>query len=95
MGYNWNPSVAAGVTMLIPPGGEFAGTFVVVARVRIESEVVRTRMEVPVPVSVGPGVIVPSPVVGVGSSVAVVERTRMDSVDAVESARKEGQYGVY
>jgi len=74
--------------MLIPPGGEFGGTFVVTARVRMDSEVVRTRIEVPlsVPVLVGPGVIVPSPVVGVGLSVAVVERIRMDSVADFESA---------
>jgi len=93
MGYNWNPSVTAGVTMLIPPGGEFGATFVVVARVRMASEEVRTRMEEPVPVSVGPGVIVPSPVVWVGLSVAsvAVERTRMDSVDVV-SAGNGGQY---
>lgn len=77
--------------MTIAPGGEFAGTLVVVARVRMASEVLRTRTELPlsVPVSVGPGVIVASPVVGLGFS---VERTRTDSV-AVESAGKEGQYG--
>ena len=90
MGYNWNPSVTAGVTMLIPPGGEFGATFVVVPRVRMDSEL-RTRIEVPVPVWVGAGVIVPSPVVGVGPSVAV-GRTRMDCVD-VESARNKCQYG--